>query len=194
VIDATTKGARHELDVDMLAECAARWAGRPPREGFDGIVAELRERYPGQIAETIEWSLVYAAGFMQQLAVLHASPTEYLILTGAPSPSSGQNGPFRCDLYDFVIDGAIGGFAAGDFEETIHGPGDCFFLPAGDVRGAAIRDHVWMLEYARGPIATMFPLPVAGALFSTLDLPSMWKMTSAATRVGARQWWSRLRR
>lgn len=184
----------HEFDLEGLREAASCGIGIPPDEGFAAIANALRQRHPNQIAASLEWTLVYAAGFMQQLAVLHASPHEYLIFTGAPTPSSGQNGPFRCDLYDIVIDGTISGFAAGSFEEQVHGPGDCFTLPAGEVRGAAIRDHVWMLEYARGPIPTMFPLPVAGALFSTLDMPSLWRMAATATRVGARQWWARRHR
>lgn len=184
----------YEFELDGLRAAVGCGLGRAPGDAFARIVGALRDRHPNQIADTLEWTLVYAAGFMQQLAVLHASPHEYLILTGAPTPSSGQNGPFRCDLYDIVIDGAISSFAAGAFEEEEHGPGDCFALPAGEVRGAAIRDHVWMLEYARGPIPTMFPLPVAGALFSTLDVPSLWRMASVATRVGARQWWARRRR
>lgn len=179
--------------VPALQQIVDRHRDRPLADALRAIVADLAEAHPGQVCRDPSWRLVYAAGFMQQLALLHVSAREYLILTGAPTPSAGSNGPFGCDLYDFVIDGSISGFAAGELEETVHRPGDCFALPRGQSRGAAIRDRVWMLEYARGPIPTMFPVAVAGTLFGSLDLPSLTRSLVEATRMGARQWAARRR-
>jgi hypothetical protein len=36
-----------------------------------------------------------------------------------------------------------------------------------------IPDHVWMIEYARGPLPVLFPFGLADSLFSTLDFKTV---------------------
>lgn len=69
-----------------------------------------------------------------------------------------------------MLDGGMWGYAEGDTARVEVGPGDVHHLGANVAKGYRIPDHCWMLEYARGPILTMFPFGLADTLFSTLDV------------------------
>ena len=79
------------------------------------ILKRLKSEYGSQVSTRWSWVLNEAAGFYQPVMVLHLSITEYLIFTGTPQPTSGGNGPYPADLYDFMIDGELRTYAPADF-------------------------------------------------------------------------------
>lgn len=61
---------------------------------FKSVISELNERYPGHIVPEHyrKWIMVKSGGWIGSLNILHASLTEYLVLTGTAIESQGHSG------------------------------------------------------------------------------------------------------
>lgn len=138
---------------------------------FDRLVGELDFAYPGKIAlGNRKWIFNNAGGAMGQMTFLHVSLDEYLILFGTPIGTEGHSGRYAADVYDILIAGEMWGYVEGDTERSVIRPGEMHHLEGRAAKGYRIPDHAWMLEYARGSIASMIPFGIADTVFSTLDL------------------------
>ncbi len=77
-------------------------------------------------------------------------------------------------------------YTLGEFERCVYQPGEVAYLAKSAAKGYRIPDHVWMLEYARGPIALMLPFGLVDTVLSTLDYgviaQTIWHYGRAATR------------
>lgn len=146
---------------------------------LDRLVSELDFAYPGKIAlGTRRWIFNNAGGAMGQMTFLHVSLREYLILFGTPIGTEGHSGRYSADVYDILIDGEMWGYVEGDTERSVIRPGEMHHLEGRAAKGYRIPDHAWMLEYARGSIASMIPFGIADTVFSTLDLSVLGRTLS----------------
>ena len=163
------------FDPDKLQEIANTGQGLPMTERWQAIHAELMRQYPDKVYPKLEWMFNSAGNLVCQLALVYASPSEYVAFFGTPIGATGFSGryPFA-DVWDLMVDGEMRTYIPGQMEPTIYHGGDPAYLPKGQGKGVAYIGSTWMIDYARGPVITMLPFGVLyPAWFTTLDFRSM---------------------
>jgi hypothetical protein len=162
------------FDADQLQEIANTGAGLPMGERWDAIHRELQRRYPGKVAPEVRWVFNSAGNVPCQLALVYASPIEYVAFFGTPIGATGFSGRYgHADVWDLMVQGRMLTYTPGQFEATEYGPGDPAFLPKGTVKTMAYVGSTWMIDYGRGLPVTMMPFGITGpAAFATLDIRS----------------------
>lgn len=175
------------FEIEVLHEVARTAIGQPADRVVAQVVRDLAARYPGRINAKPEWVFNNAGGAMGQMAVLHASLSEYVIIFGTPIGTEGHSGRFAVDDYFFILDGEQWAYSEGQLERAVYRPGDMHHLPRGTARGYRIPDHCWALEYARGWIPLMLPFGLADAFSSTLDMPSVARTMRLYTQAAVKE-------
>jgi C-8 sterol isomerase len=158
------------FEPEMLHEISRQAARKGERSAMiQHVASELKRLYPRHIDLDVPWLFNNAGGAMGQIKLLHASLSEYILIFGTPSGTEGHSGRYATEVFDFMLDGEMWCFHAGEFERTIFKPGDLAYLGADRAKGYAVPSDALMLEYARGPIPSMLPFGLADTLFSTHD-------------------------
>lgn len=181
------------FDPEVLHRIAREVGGRPPASN-DAMVASVREAlraaYPGHVHgdDPPQWIWSLAGGITGVMTLLHASLSEYVLIFGAPVGSDGFSGRYRIDIYDYVLAGEMATYReASPGTPVISGPGEWTLLPRGGVKGVRLGAGTWLLEYARGPIATCLPMALGDAVFSALDGTTIVDTFRAYGRLVARE-------
>ena len=185
---------RYVFDPDRLQEVCRAGIGLPFDEMVRTTIERLDEAYPGHINTKVEWVMTMAAGFKGSMTVLHASTSEYLIIFGTPITTAGFSGRWKLEIHDFMLDGEMWSYD-GDHPGTRveSRAGDRLLLEKGQGKGVSIADGAWMVEYARGPIATALPLGVVESLFLCGDLSGVGKTFKIYNRLTTKALRNRLR-
>lgn len=158
------------FDPDALHEIAKRASALGSREEIvRAVTDDLKRAYPRYIDVENPWLFNNAGGAMGQIKLLHCSLSEYILVFGTPIGTEGHSGRYATEVYDFMLEGEMWCFHAGEFQRTVYRAGDAAYLGADRAKGYAVPSSALMLEYARGPIPTMLPFGLADAFFSTLD-------------------------
>jgi ERG2 and Sigma1 receptor like protein len=158
------------FDPDVLHDIARLAIEQRPRAAVLASVEEqLAARYPRHIERGGPWIFNNAGGAMGQLKLLHCSLSEYILIFGTPIGTEGHSGRYGTQVYDFMLDGEMWCYHAGELEKTVFQPGDLAYLGPDKAKGYACPNGVFMLEYARGVIPSMLPFGLADTLFSTRD-------------------------
>ena len=167
---------KYIFDPDILQEVANTGADLPIRERWEAIHAELSRRYPGKVSPRLRWVFNSAGNLVCQLALVYASPIEYVAFFGTPIGATGFSGRYPwADVWDLMVEGKMLTFRAGEFEPDEFGPGDPAYLKRGQGKSIVYIGSTWMIDYARGMPITMLPFGVlAPAFFVTLDFRSAW--------------------
>jgi hypothetical protein len=147
------------------------------------ITTALARADPGQIEETWNWVFTVDGGGNQQVTMLHVSPWEYLTIVSSPVATGGFTGRYLTTIHDYIVAGKLLYYSEGQLQPTAYGPGDDIVLRPDEGHCFAVPDRLCMVEYTRGPIPTMFALPVVNTLFGTLDFRSLWKLVRNASRL-----------
>ena len=161
------------FDPQVLHEISLKHLGQPLDEKFASLIAELSERYPGEIDDSHPWIFNNAGGVMLEMKLVHASSNEYVMIWGTPIGSEGHTGRHLVEFYDTVLDGEAWYYKEGQFTRDVYTPGDHIFIGKGESAGMHYPDHVWMLEYARGPLPSLLPFGMADGLVSTMDFKTV---------------------
>ncbi len=167
--------ASYVFDPHVIHEVSRKHLGQPLEQMFDNVIAELSERYPGEIDDSKPWIFNNAGGVMLEMKLLHASTKEYIMLWGTPIGSEGHTGRHLAEFYDTVLDGEAWYYQEGQLTRDVYTPGDHIFIGKGESAGMHYPDHVWMVEYARGSLPTLIPFGLADALLSTLDYKTAYQ-------------------
>jgi len=159
------------FDPQALQEIADQGAGLPIEERWSLIHQELLRRYPGLIAPKIEWVFNSAGNVVCQLALVYASPTEYVAFFGTPLGANGFSGRYEhADVWDLMVAGQMLTCVEGQLTVTEYGPGDPAYLPRGEAKLVSYVGSTWMIDYGRGLPLTMLPFGVIFPYwFNTLD-------------------------
>jgi len=159
------------FDAHELQEIANIGAGLPMGERWDAIHKELLRRYPGKISPDIRWTFNSAGNVVCQIAIVYASPTEYVAFFGTPIGATGFSGRYgHADVWDLMVEGRMLTCTPGQFEPTEYGPGDPAYLPKGTSKAMSYLGSTWMIDYGRGLPVTMMPFGIIGpAAFNTMD-------------------------
>ena len=162
------------FDPDVLHDIARLASEKKPRAAVLASVEEqLAARYPRHIERTGPWIFNNAGGAMGQIKLLHCSLSEYILIFGTPIGTEGHSGRYGTRVWDFMLDGEMWCYHAGELEKTVFKPGDLAYLGPDKAKGYACPNGVFMLEYARGVIPSMLPFGLADTLFSTRDNVTM---------------------
>ena len=171
------------FDPDILEDCVRAGLGQPVEQGMDTITQGLVDRYGDYVsAEPRSWIFNNAGGAMGQMCFLHASLSEYLIFFGSPIGTEGHSGRYATEVFDWVFDGEMWCYREGETARRSYRDGARAHLGHGAVKGYRIPDRAWMLEYCRGPIATMLPFGLADTLVSTLDYRTLGRTIGGYTK------------
>ena len=162
------------FDTKVIHETSCKHLGEPLEEMFANIAADLSALYPGKIDQTQPWIYSNAGGVMIQMKLYHATTKEYIMIWGTPIGSEGHTGRNLVTFYDTVLDGEAWYYREGQFERDVYRPGDYVVVSSGEATGMHYPDHVWMIEYARGPLLTLLPFGLSDGLFSTLDYKTVF--------------------
>jgi C-8 sterol isomerase len=181
------------FDPEVLSEVVRMHLGSPIEQQFAGVSQTLRSIYGDHVNPGQRWVFSNAGGVMTTISPLHVSSNEYLLFCGTPIGSEGHSGRHRADLYELVLAGELWTYEAGSLERKVHRPGDMAVLHRGSANGSKLRPGLWMLEYARGPVASLFPYALADTVFSTLDLEDLKNTLVMSTKLMAKEMFLRLR-
>jgi len=155
----------------------------PLGERFDRIAETLHAVYGEHVHRQPEWIWSNAGGIMCSMNVLHTSPKEYLIFCGTAVGSEGHSGRHRAELFDIVINGELQTFKPDQFKAATLYSGDMSYLPRRTTNGSHLGKECWLLEYARGNIASLFPFALGDTIFSTQDLTDVRKTMAHSSRL-----------
>ena len=155
----------------------------PLGERFDRIAETLHAVYGEHVHRQPEWIWSNAGGIMCSMNVLHTSPKEYLLFCGTAVGSEGHSGRHRAEIFDIVINGELQTFKPEQFKAATLSQGDMSYLPRRTTNGSHLGKECWLLEYARGNIASLFPFALGDTIFSTQDLTDVRKTMAHSSRL-----------
>ena len=174
---------KHEDVSNVVHECLRRYGNQPLEDLLTEITAEFARRYPGRIEEKWDWVFSVVGGGNQQVTILYASPCEYLSIVSSPVPTGGFTGRYWTTIRDFLISGSLLYYSPGCLKPKRYGAGDNIVLKPDKGHCFYVPSDLCMVEYTRGPIFTMFALPLVDTLFGTLDFRSLWKLIRVTVRL-----------
>lgn len=175
------------FDPAVLNEIVRAHVTAPVEQQMEAVSRTLREVYGAHVSPGQPWMFSNAGGIMCAINPLHVSWNEYLLFCGTAIGSEGHSGRHRADMYDVVMAGELWTYQAGGLGRTVHRAGDLAHLPRGTSNGSRLRPGVWMLEYARGNIASLFPFALGDTIFSTLDVTDLGRQLTVSTKLMARE-------
>jgi C-8 sterol isomerase len=182
------------FDPEVLGEVVRMHLGAPIEQQFTGVAQTLRSIYGDHVSPGQRWMFSNAGGIMCSISPLHVSAREYLLFCGTAIGSEGHSGRHRgADLTELVMAGELWTYEAGSLERQVHRPGDLVVLPRGSANGSKLRPGLWMLEYARGNVASLFPYALADTVFSTLDFHDLKSQLGVSTKLMLKELLVRLR-
>jgi C-8 sterol isomerase len=173
---ADAETADYEFTPEELIEIAGLAPDRPLAERWAIMLGEMEHRHPGKVAGDIRWRFNAAGNVVCQIAMVYASPKEYVAFFGTPIGASGFSGRYaKADVWDIMVQGEMWTARPGEFEKSVFVPGQYSQLAKDDFWTFRYVDSTWMIDYGRGNILSMFPFGVISpALFNTLDTGSAW--------------------
>jgi len=164
-------GSHYAFTPEEIQSIANMGAGLPLGERWELMRQELEKRHPGKIASSLKWTFNAAGNVVCNIALVYASPNEYVAFFGTPIGSTGFSGYYtQADVWDCMVSGQMYTFDPGQFEKSVYNAGDTAYLKAGSRRVFRYVDSCWMIDYARGNISSMFPYGIINpAAYNTLD-------------------------
>jgi C-8 sterol isomerase len=171
------------FDPETLRDVVRMHLDLPVEEQIEAVSRSLKRVYGDHVNPGQPWMWSTAGGIMCSISMLHVSLDEYLLFCGTAIGSEGHSGRHRAEIYDGVMQGELWTYQPGSFERKTHTAGDLACLPRGTANGSKLRPGVWLLEYARGNVPSLFPFALGDTLFSTLDTTDLVSQLSLSTQL-----------
>ncbi|GAU97672.1 hypothetical protein RvY_08928 [Ramazzottius varieornatus] len=118
-------------------------------------------------------------GWFGQVAALHVSLTEYVLVFNTVQETRGFSGRYWLNITDFVIDGWLEQWRERSFEVENFTAGVTVHHPWGSAAGVRFGAGSWFLEYGRGFVPSSMFFASADTFFSTHDFVSWFSMMHA---------------
>lgn len=171
------------FDPEVLAQIVRLHLEAPVERQIEAVSQTLKEVYGNHVSPGQRWMWSTAGGIMCAIQPLHVSHNEYLLFCGTAIGTEGHSGRHRADMFDIVMAGELWTYQVGSFERHVHRPGEIAHLARGTSNGSKLRPGVWLLEYARGNIPSLFPFALGDTLFSTLDHSDLGQQVAVSARL-----------
>lgn len=153
---------------------------------------KIAEHYPNVVSKTPRcWMGSRAGGVLGKMTLLHASMSEYLIIFGCPTASSGFSGRYNfVEIWDFFFAGETltCDLESNQIKPNIYKAGDKGFLPKGQALSCEFKADTWMVEYGRGWIVTALPFALMDSILSSVELKSFYLTAKEYTYFILKQW------
>ena len=175
------------FDPEVLAQIVRLHLALPIEQQIEAVGKTLRDVYGQHVSPGQRWMWSNAGGIMCAISPLHVSHDEYLLFCGTAIGTEGHSGRHRADMFDIVMSGELWTYQVGKFDRHVHRPVEIAHLPAGSSNGSNLRPGVWLLEYARGNIPSLFPFAMGDALFSTLDHSDLLQQIGVCSRLALKE-------
>lgn len=104
----------------------------------------------------------------------HLLTPRYLIIFGTGTGTEGHSGRHTADDHFHILKGTQRAYPAGALEGEVYRQGDVHWMHRGVVKQYMMEPNSWALEYAAGWIPPMLPFGFFDAMFSTLDVVTVW--------------------
>lgn len=164
------------FDPLELRDLALRHVGKPVPDIAADLEQDLADKYGDLISRDAPWVITPAGFLMYQVKMVFAKPNEYLGLMGIPVESTGHTGRHPVTYYDTMLSGGSRNFHAGEHDPQIVSAGDFLVTRPGEAFAAQVTDHIFFLEYCRGPLVTLMPFGFSNYFFATLDFQSVYRL------------------
>ena len=171
------------FDPQVLAQAVRMHLGLPLEQQIEAVSATLKSVYGDHVSPGQPWMWSTAGGIMCAISPLHVSLDEYVLFCGTAIGSEGHSGRHRAEIYDVIMAGELWTYQPGGFDRKTHVAGDLACLPRKNANGSKLRPGLWMLEYARGNVASLFPFALGDTLFSTLDTTDLVQQLGISTKL-----------
>lgn len=159
----------YALDPDEIRELALPHVGKPPAQIMADLERDLAARYGDLIHLDMPW-VTNPAGFaMYQVKLVFARANEYLGLMSVPVPGTGHSGRHPVTYFDTILSGGSQNIATGEFEPKVTSAGDFLVTRPMESFTFHVPEHIYFIEYCRGPLPVLMPFGLANYLFGTLD-------------------------
>ena len=178
---------RYVFDPEVLAQIVRMHAGLSIEAQIAAVSRTLKNVYGDHVNPGQQWMWSTAGGIMVSMSPIHVSLNEYLLFCGTAIGSEGHSGRHRATIYDVVMSGELWTYQVGSTERTVHREGDLACLDRGTTNGSKLRPGVWLLEYARGNVPSLFPFALGYTLFSTLDVTDLTQQIGISTKLMAKE-------
>ncbi|MEX1367749.1 MAG: hypothetical protein AB1Z98_31765 [Nannocystaceae bacterium] len=129
---------------------------------IDGLMkyvrAQVETSFPALTLASVEHDMVFnfAGTAAAHYRMLYCTRQEYLIVFGTPIGAHGFSGRYEVDVHDWTLTGRMWIHRVADYAPTIIDPGSWAQLRADDAKIYAAAPETYMIEYARGRIASAF--------------------------------------
>lgn len=177
------------FSVERMEEIVKQVRRRHPEDNldlerfFEDVRSEFALQYPGHIVPQLEWIWCYAGGCLWAFASFHTSLTEYLMITGTSTGTSGSTGRHLATISDMVLAGnVVYSDEHSPFRQFSFKEGDLYHLAPLEAHSLQINGECWLLEYGRGCVPLFLPFGLAGHFLSTLDWVSVLRIFSLYAR------------
>jgi hypothetical protein len=106
---------------------------------------------------------------MGAYCLLYASVSEYVLLFGTVTGSTGHSGRYWADIEDTLLQGHFRQWLDGSVRGIDWRPGQTIPHPKWTATGMAWAPDTWMVEYARGVIPSTLPFALGDSMLSAQD-------------------------
>ncbi len=96
--------------------------------------------------------------------------------------TEGHTGRHTADDYFHILTGEQWAYTPGDYAPEVFAAGSVHHLRRGTVKQYRMPSGCFALEYARGWIPPMLFFGFADGVSSTLDIPTLWRMSYVTGR------------
>jgi hypothetical protein len=173
---ARKKDGFFAFDPETLHRISKLGVGKSHDEMVRSVEEGLIHEYGEDLIQPQEWIFNCAGGAVGVMKLMHASISEYILIFGSPIGTEGYSGRYRVAIHDFMMAGEMWTYTDDKLGvRVVSKPGDAAYLAPERVKGYKLPEGGWMLEYGRGPIATVLPFGLADSVFSMVDGQNIWK-------------------
>jgi len=169
----------YAFDPLELRDVALRHVGKPVPEIVAGLERDLKAEYGDRIHLDMPWVMSPAGFAMYQVKMIFARANEYIGMMGVPIASTGHTGRHPVTYYDTILSGSSRKIAAGELEPRTISAGDFLVTRPWESFAFSVPDHVFFLEYCRGPLPILMPFGLTNYLFGTLDFKSAFQIVKS---------------
>jgi|GEM_PF-776128 len=187
---ATPKG-KYEFSPEIVQNMAKTVAnmvnsGTPVYTALQSEFNTIKNQHGKKVASSLHWIFNEAGNVIGEVALIYASPNEYLLFFGTPVGATGFSGRYNhVDIWDCTVAGRMADWTPGEMAST-YLPGQCEYLAKGVAKGF-IMEPSWnnakqkyegsfTIEYARGSLITAMPFGVFAPLGLTLDYKTAYQI------------------